>query len=190
MVKSSGYKSKTQSINVAWFLPRPKPDHYRGGMPLYAEQWLLQLARDIIGNQDSKILSLFCGMNTEGFRVDINPEVTPDLLCDVHELSNYMPTAYLNDGFDIIIADPPYSNEESKELYGAPKLIYKKWTKEATNYLRPGGLFIVYHKYIMPNPDPELYEVVKRVFIGNRIYHLPRVAIYFQRRQNAILKRK
>jgi len=26
----TGYKSKTQEKNVAWFLPRPKPDHYKG----------------------------------------------------------------------------------------------------------------------------------------------------------------
>lgn len=176
------YNSETQSKNIAWFLPRPKPDHYKGGMPLYAERWLLQLARDIIGKQEAKILNLFCGMNAEGFRIDINPEVAPDLLCNAHELSRYMPLVHLKHKFDIILADPPYSNEESKDLYGTPKLQYKKWTKEATHYLRPGGLLIVYHKYIMPNPDPELYEVVKRVFIGNRIYHLPRVAIYFQRK--------
>jgi len=44
----SGYNSKTQEKNIAWFLPRPKPDHYKGGMPLYAEEWLIQLAKDIL----------------------------------------------------------------------------------------------------------------------------------------------
>jgi hypothetical protein len=34
----------------------------------------------------------------------------------------------------------------------------------------------------MPNPDPEKYEVAKRVFIGNRVYHLPRVAVYFRKK--------
>ena len=51
-------------------------------------------------------------MNAEGFRVDINPEVNPDLVCDVHELSMYLDTK-----FDIIFADPPYSDEEAKEIY-------------------------------------------------------------------------
>lgn len=40
-----GYKSETQQKNIAWFLPRPKPDKYRDGMPLYAEEWLLDLAK-------------------------------------------------------------------------------------------------------------------------------------------------
>lgn len=66
MSNNSGYKSSTQEKNIAWFLPRPKPDHYKGGMPLYAEQWCLQLARDILNKQDATILNIFCGMNSEG----------------------------------------------------------------------------------------------------------------------------
>lgn len=171
------YKSPTQDKNLAWFLPRPKPDHYKGGMPLYAERWCLELARDLIYKPDAQILNLFCGMNQEGFRVDIKPEVKPDLVCDAHHL-----TEHLHDKFDIILADPPYSDQEAAEIYGTPKLRYKVWTREATQLLNPGGLLIVYHKYLMPNPDPEIYRVIKRVFIANRVYHLPRVAVYFQKR--------
>lgn len=169
------YETLNQQKNIAWFLPRPKKDRYKGGMPLYAEKWSLELARDILGNPNASILSLFCGMNTEGFRVDINPVVNPDLVCDVHELSKY-----LDRKFDIVFADPPYSDQEAKEIYNTPKLKYKKWTAEATKCLKPGGLLIVYHKYLMPNPDPNIYRVEKRVFIASRVYHLPRVAIYFR----------
>lgn len=172
-----GYKSETQSKNLAWYLPRPKKDRYKGGMPLYAEEWLLELARDIINKPDASVLSLFCGMNKYGFRVDINPSVNPDLCCDAHEL-----TKHLDKTFDIILADPPYSDEEAKELYNTPKLNYKKWTSEATKLLNPKGLLIVYHKYVVPNPNPEVFIVAKRVFIGNRTWHLPRVAIYFSRK--------
>lgn len=170
----SAYNTETQLKNIAWFLPRPKPDRYKGGMPLYAEKWCLQLARDILEKQDAEILNLFCGMNQEGFRVDINPKVEPDLVCDAHEVSKY-----IDRQFDIIFADPPYSDEEAKEIYGTPKLKYKVWTNEATKLLRPDGLLIIYHKYLMPNPNPEIYRVAKRVFIANRVYHLPRVAVYF-----------
>lgn len=165
---------EAQKKNIAWFLPRPNKSKYKGGMPLYCERWLLNLARDIIDNPKAKVLNLFCGMNQEGFRVDINPEVKPDLLYDAHKL-----TDKLTNRFDIILADPPYSNEESKELYGTGKLNYKKWTAEASKLLNDGGLLIVYHKYVMPNPDPKIYSVIKRVFVGTRTYHLPRVAIYF-----------
>lgn len=174
-----GYKSKTQEKNIAWFLPRPKPDRYKGGMPLYAEEWLIQLAKDILKRSDVDILNLFCGMDKIGFRIDINPAVKPDHVADAHTFAENW-----NDSlFDIILADPPYSDEEAKELYGTGKLNYAKWSKQCDKVLRRGGLLIVYHKYIMPNPDPQNYEVVKRVFIGNRTRHLPRVAIYFRKKQ-------
>jgi len=168
------WNTKTQEKNIAWYLPRPKPDHYKGGMPLYAEEWLLDLARDIISKPDAKILNLFCGMNRQGFRVDIKPDVKPDLVCDAHTLSNC-----IKESFDVIFADPPYSNQEAKEIYGTPGLKYKLWTAEATKLLNKGGLLIVYHKRIMPNPNPDIYRIIKRVFLGNRINHPPRVALYF-----------
>ncbi len=171
------YKSVTQKKNLAWFLPRPKPDKYKGGMPLYCEDWLLFLAKEILDDKDVKILNLFCGMNKVGVRVDINKEVQPDILCDAHEI-----TTYCGKMFDVILADPPYSNQESLELYGTGEINYKKWATEAEKLLKPGGLLIVYHKYVMPNPNPEIFSVTKRVFIGTRTYHLPRVAIYFKKK--------
>lgn len=83
--------------------------------------------------------------------------------------------------FDVILADPPYSTEEAKELYGTKPLNYKRWTGEADKLLRVGGVMIIYHKLLMPNPNPSNYRVVKRVFIASRSYHLPRVAVYFQK---------
>jgi len=176
MNKKVGYKSETQNKNIAWFLPRPKPDHYKGGMPLYCEDWLIELAKDILDKKEIKILNLFCGMNKQGFRIDIKKEVKPDLVADAHNFADKT-----DKKFDLIIADPPYSTEEAKDLYGTSKLNYKKWTKECDRVLDTGGLLCVYHKYVMPNPDPNKYEVAKRVFIGNRTYHLPRVAIYFKK---------
>ena len=176
------YRSKTQEKNIAWFLPRPKPDKYKGGMPLYCEDWLIELAKDILKNPNPRILNLFCGMNKQGFRVDIKPEVKPDLIADAHNLIEDGLIPPLG-GYQVILADPPYSDKEAKELYGTNKLNYNKWTKECNKILAIGGLLIVYHKYVMPNPDPENYEVIKRVFIGNRIRHLPRVAIYFRKKQ-------
>jgi len=170
------YKSITQEKNLAWFLPRPKKDHYKGGMPLYCEEWLVDLAKDLLNKQSIKLLNLFCGMNKYGLRVDIKQEVNPDVCCDAHLL-----TRCVKDTFDVILADPPYSNEEAQELYGTPKLNYKTWTHECEQLLKPGGILIVYHKYVMPNPNKENFAVIKRVFIGNRSYHLPRVAIFFQK---------
>jgi len=171
------YKSETQKKNLAWFLPRPKKDHYKGGMPLYCEEWLLELAKDILGNPEPTMLNLFCGMNKFGFRIDIKPEVEPDLVCDAHSFASKV-----NSQYDVILADPPYSNQEAKDLYGTPKLNYSIWSKECIKVLAPKGLLIVFHKHIKPNPNPEIFTVVKRVFVGNRSNHLLRAAIFFQRK--------
>jgi hypothetical protein len=178
----TGYNAKTQTDkNIAWFLPRPKPDHYKGGMPLYCEDWLVALAKDILNmKHDPFTLNVFCGMNQRGYRVDMKEEVNPDLLCDIHKLSEYLQP--VGPRFDLIIADPPYSTDEAKDIYGTPPLKYKTWTAECDKYLKCGGLFMVYHKFVMPNPNPEKYEVVKRVFIGNRTMHLPRVCIVFRKK--------
>ena len=81
--------SNAQDKNIAWFLPRPKPDHYKGGMPLYAEEWLLKLAQEILKeSQMPSILNLFCGMNEYGLRVDIKPEVKPDFIADAHSFTD------------------------------------------------------------------------------------------------------
>jgi len=166
-----------QEKNIAWVLPRPKQDHYKGGMPLYCEEWLLNLARDILKKDKIKVLNLFCGMCQQGYRIDINPEVQPDLLCDAH-----MTGFYLKTRFDVILADPPYSQKECKELYDIDiKLEYKTWTRECDKLLRRRGLLIVYHKFIMPNPNPKKYRIVKRVFIGTRTFHVPRIAVYFRK---------
>lgn len=175
-----GYKSPTQTEkNLAWFLPRPKPDRYKGGQPLYCEEWLIQLAKDIL-SEELRLLNLFCGMNKYGFRIDIKQEVNPDIVSDAHSFAEKVGGRR----FNCIIADPPYSTEEARVIYGTPPLKYKKWTAECDKVLDEGGLLMVYHKYVMPNPNPEKYVVKKRVFIGNRTMHLPRVCIVFQKKMS------
>lgn len=172
-----GYESPIQQKNIAWLLPRPKLDHYKGGMPLYCEEWLIELAKDILGKKKIELLNLFCGMCQLGYRVDINPKVKPDLLCDVHNVAFCLETQY-----DIIFADPPYSQKECEKLYGVKiKLSYKIWTCECLKLLKKGGLLIIYHKHLVPNPDPEKLHVIKRVFVGTRPLHVPRVAVFFKK---------
>ena len=168
------WETEAQSKNLAWVLPRPKPDHYKGGMPLHCERWLVELARDLLDEPEIDLLTLFAGASLYGLRVDLKAEVNPDIIADAHNLP-------ITKQFDCIIADPPYSDDEAKELYGTGKLSYKKWAAECDRLLKPGGLLVIYHKYMMPNPNPERYRVVKRVFIGTRTYHLPRVVIYFRK---------
>ena len=174
----TGYGAKTQTRkNLAWWLPRPAKNKYKGSMPLYCEEWLIRLAKDILHHHNPKILNVFCGVCKFGFRIDINPEVKPDLLWDIHRLSEKI----TEPKYDVVLADPPYSNREAKTIYGTPKLKYKIWTKECDKVLKPGGLFIIYHSRFMPPPNKE-YITVKRVFIGGIPNHAPRIAIYYRKK--------
>jgi len=171
------WDNKIQSKNMAWFLPRPKPDRYVGGMPLYAEEWLLKLAEHIYGEEvkDDKILQPFGGMGKRGIRVDLRKETNPDVLADAHDLP--FSTAI----FKIVLCDPPYSNEEARNLYNTPPLNYRKWATESIRVLEENGILILYHKKILPNPNPPITKLLKRVFIGSRTWHLPRVAHFYKK---------
>lgn len=95
-----------QDKNIAWYLPRPKQDHYKGGMPLYAEDWLINLAGDILclHRDQLRILNVFCGMNKFGVRIDLNEDVNPEFVGDIHKLSDFLPH---REDFNVILADPP-----------------------------------------------------------------------------------
>lgn len=160
--------------NIAWYLPRPSKSKYKGSMPKHCELRLLKLAQFLLKREPLKILNLFCGMNEYGFRIDLNPKVNPDLLADAHNFAHL-----INEKFNVIIADPPYSNRESKEIYKTPKLKYKKWASECDKVLEEGGLLIIYHNRTMTNPNPQKYIIIRRVFIGIAPNHSVRVALFF-----------
>ena len=142
---------------------------------MHCEEWLLLLAKQIVGYDvpEHEILQPFAGMCRHGIRLDMRRDVNPDIIGDAHHLP------FKDNAFTIVLADPPYSNEEARKLYGTPELHYYLWAKECIRVLKPGGVLILYHKLILPNPDKSKLVLVKRVFIGHRIWHTPRVALFF-----------
>lgn len=62
------------------------------------------------------ILHLFSGVvekQAGEITVDINPALTPDVCCDVHELSKHLPAGSV----ELVIADPPYDKKHA-DIYG------------------------------------------------------------------------
>jgi len=161
--------------NITWILPRPKPDRYKGGFPLWFEEKLLRLyGYDYNYDLKDKVIQLFAGMTKYGYRVDLNPDVNPDYIGDAHNL----PSEWTN-RFEFAICDPPYNNGYSKGLYGTGKIVYKKYIAEAVRIVKPGGFIASYHWAMTPRPDGT--SLHRRIFIGTRIWHRPRVCIIYQK---------
>ena len=171
------WEQGAQGKNDAWFLPRPKKNKYPGGIPLHAEEWITKMAMHLYGEKikEKYILQPFGGAGKYGLILDIKDEANPDLIADAHNLP------FKDKIFKVVFCDPPYSNKEAKEIYGTPPLSYKDWSQEAERVLQNKGILILYHKHILPNPNPKVLSLKKRVFLGNRVYHTPRVIQFYQK---------
>lgn len=91
-----------------------------------------------------KRLWLFSGSykDSGGTTVDINPDTKPDYVCDCEVLP------FPDSSFDFIMADPPYSKEESLRLYGLPYVNIIKTLNEMIRVCEPGGCIIFFHRLV------------------------------------------
>jgi SAM-dependent methyltransferase len=171
-IKELKSKNKTGIENIVWILPRPRKHKFKGGFPLHFEKKLLKLLG--IDPKKHKILHPFGGMAEYGIRVDIDPSVNPDFVGDAHNLDMFE-----DNTFDLVICDPPYTDKLSKRLYGTGKICYKKYISEAVRVCKPEGFIASYHWCLTPRPKGTKY--FKRIFIGTRVWHRPRVCCIFQK---------
>ena len=160
--------------NICWVLPRPRPDYYKGSWPLHFGK---KLTWELFGrptpDPQPLILNPFGGKSEVGIRCDVNPEAEPDIYADAHNLP------FNDDLFDAVYLDPPYNDEYSKELYNTGKVVYKQFSKEAVRVCKPGGYVVSYHMRMTPRPAGTTY--FKRIFVGTRIWHTPRIACIFKK---------
>jgi len=154
---------------IAWHLPRPSRTKYKGSVPLHFETKLLRF----LGIENTKILNMFSGGSKMGYTVDIKPDNFPDKIANCHKLP------FNNESFDNVFLDPPYSNEESKKLYGTGPLKPITYINEAVRVCKPGGLICAYHVYWTPRPKGTKYLGI--ISIITRVYHKPRICTIFQK---------
>ena len=156
--------------NIIWILPRPRrTNKYKGGFPAHFEKKLFELY-----DWPKKILQPFGGMAEYGDRLDIKPEVKPDFVGDAHDMKMIKDESY-----DFVLLDPPYSVDLSRKLYHTGELHYYKYIAEAVRVCKKNGFVAMYHWFITPRPEGTKYH--RRIFIGTRIWHHPRVCIIFQK---------
>jgi len=158
--------------SIIWVLPRPRKNKYKGGFPLHFEKKLWRLL-----GEPEKVLHPFGGMAEVGDRVDIKSEVEPTWVGDAHKMDWIKDNTY-----DLVILDPPYDDEQSKQLYGTGKIKYSDYIKEAVRVCKPKGFVAVYHWVMTPRPEGTKY--FKRVVILTRVWHRPRVCCVFQKETN------
>lgn len=113
---------------AADFVEFPDGGGYPIGFPEKAYEWMGVENPDLV-------LHLCSGSMRRGIRVDIRPEMEPDVVCDARN------TPFDDESFDWIMIDPPYSKEYARNLYGTEKdyPLPGQLMKEASRLLRPGG---------------------------------------------------
>jgi SAM-dependent methyltransferase len=116
------------------FIRMPDGGGYPIGFVEHAYEWLGVTNPDLV-------LHLCSGSMRRGIRVDIRPEMEPDVVCDARS------TPFDDESFDWIMIDPPYSEEYARNLYGTEKHYPKpgQLMKEASRLLRPGGKVGILH---------------------------------------------
>lgn len=152
-----------------WVLPRPRPDAYVGSFPLHFEKKLWRT----LGCPE-KVLHPFGGLAEIGDTIDLNPTTSPTWVGDGHDL-HWIP----DETYDLVILDPPYSNEEAEWLYGTPPLRPRVFTAEAVRVAKTGGHVAVYHRQQPPRPAGT--RLVRRIVILTRTGHAPRVCFVFEK---------
>lgn len=124
-----------------------------------------------------KILHLFSGSLPSGdyIRFDRRQELEPDVVGEAEQLSNYFKT----ESFDIIYADPPYSEEDAKH-YGTSLINRNKVLKECHKLLRPNG-FLCWMDQVLPMYSKDDFKRVGEIGISRSTNHRVRFVFIFRK---------
>lgn len=163
-----------------WVLPRPRRDCYVGSFPQHFEKRLVRLVAKLQGRGDweygkGNVLHPFGGLAEIGDFVDLNETTAPTWVGDAHDLHFIE-----DDSYDLVILDPPYSDEECETLYAIDTpLKWGKFVSEAVRVTRPGGHIAVYH--VKQPPRPGGTKLVHRIVVLTRTWHSARICFVFEK---------
>jgi SAM-dependent methyltransferase len=149
--------NKKAPYNAFWAFG-PNVSHYPGAFPngflprLMDTPWW-----------GTRRLHLCSGTVQDGTTIDINPGLKPSIVADL----NYgIPVA--DNSFDLILIDPPYSEEKAKNLYALPLLSVPRLLKEAGRVVTTDGFVILLDLRVWPPPKSLKWEALIAIYIANR----------------------
>ena len=126
----------------------------------------------------TNVLHLFSGkVDTEimpGTTVDLNPNMNPDILDDAQSLEN-VPVKE----FDLILADPPYSIEDS-EQYG-PTMVKRNKVMKALGKKAKGGTHVVWLDQVLPMYRKDEWKLVGIIGMVKSTNHRFRVVTIYEK---------
>lgn len=131
-----------------------------------------------------EVLHLFSGSLTDdvgGDRLDINPNLNPNIVGNAEELSSLMKKKY-----DLILADPPYTKSDQErysELMGRELKFpnRNKVVRECTMVLEEGG-YLVWLDQVLPMYRKKDIELVGTIGLIRSTNHRFRVISIFRKR--------
>lgn len=149
-----------------------KAQYYGEYPPTYLNR-IYSLFPDI---QSTDILHLFSGSldtHEKGDKFDINPALNPTYVGNASELSEIITRKYR-----LIIADPPYSNEDA-EHYGTPMVNRNKVIVECWKILDKGG-FLVWLDQVEPMYKKEMLNLVGAIGVIRSTNHRVRFVFIWE----------
>lgn len=160
-------------IDGVWMLGNNyKGSGYYGAYPPGYLQRISALFPDV---WSARVLHPFSGSlrDVHGIRVDINMENRPDVVASADILP--FPDA----GFDLVLADPPYSAEDAKR-YGSRMIDRRKVLRECARVTTPGG-YLVWLDTVWPMFAKRDWHCFGQIGVVRSTNHRVRLVSLFQR---------
>lgn len=182
-----GLDNRLQGIWILGNDYRNKTEYYGAYPPNYLKR-MYALFPDIINNVRADVLHLFSGSLKKDelevyckqylFDIQTNELVKPDFIGNAEELSTIFYECY----FDLIFADPPYS-ESDAEHYGVSLIHRNKVVKECYKVLKSNG-FLVWLDQVLPMYRKNEFRIVGAIGLIRSTNHRFRIATIFQKIEN------
>jgi len=124
------------------------------------------------------VLHLFAGAVEPGnyTRFDLHPD-----RCDVHGDAEKLSTYFGDEAFDLIYADPPYSQADQEKYIPGQKMVNRKQVlHECYKVLKPGG-YIVWLDQVLPMYRKEEFALAGSIGFVRSTNHRFRVVTIFRK---------